>query len=51
MLSVHVSPDILNQLMYFHKIGYKHYAAEDIDRACGTNGVVEKCICGFGGET
>jgi hypothetical protein len=50
MLSVHVSPNILNQLMDFHKIGYKHYALEGIGRACGANGV-EKCIWGFCGET
>jgi hypothetical protein len=44
MLSVRVSPNVLNQLMDFHKSGYKHYAVEGIDRACGTNGVEEKCI-------
>jgi hypothetical protein len=44
VLSVHVSPNILNQLMDFHKIGYKHYAVEGIGRACGTNGVEEKCV-------
>jgi len=42
MVSVHVSPHILNQLMDFHKIGYKHYAFEGIDRVCGTNGVEDK---------
>jgi hypothetical protein len=35
MLFVHVSPDILNQLMDFQKIGCKHYAVEGISRACG----------------